>query len=167
MCACVLFSLYFAAISRKRYVKEKLFNQMYNELCAAHCGKQDVTSQTSTEYSANFCSKYSNNVDQQQVITSPITVNAVLAVDSFSLFATGLALPHTVSRRFKFFVVVVVFVAILLIDQKNPMDAFKLYGENSNGISFWNSVAVKGRSHFKQYHPLTKLNSECLDEQWR
>lgn len=47
---------------------------MYNELCAAHCEKQDVTDQTRTEYSANFCSKYSNNVDQQQVITTSITV---------------------------------------------------------------------------------------------
>lgn len=44
---------------------------MYNELCAIQCEKQDATTtQTSTEYSANFGSKYSSNVDQQQVIIS-------------------------------------------------------------------------------------------------
>lgn len=52
-----------------------------------------------------------------------------------------------------------------LIDQK--ISNFKLYGENSEAISFWNTTVSNRRGHFKQFHPLTKLNSECLDEQWR
>lgn len=55
----------------------------------------------------------------------------------------------------------------LLIKQKKLDGNFKLHGEDSMAISFWNTVASNGRGHFKQYHPLTKLNGECLDEQWR
>lgn len=56
---------------------------------------------------------------------------------------------------------------LLSIDQKISNYNFKLYGENSNGISFWSSAITSGQGHFKRYHPLTKPNSECLDEQWR
>lgn len=60
------------------------------------------------------------------------------------------------------------FSSMPLIDQKISNDNFKLYGEHSDAISFWNTMAgTNGRGHFKQFHPLTKLNSECLDEQWR
>lgn len=57
------FSFIFPAITRKRYVKEKLFNQMLNELCARQCEKEDGVIGKNTEYSNQF--GRSNDDDRQ------------------------------------------------------------------------------------------------------
>lgn len=64
------FFILFAAISRKRYVKEKLFNQMLNELCAQRCEKRMAT-ELNTEYAEKFRTSKdarADDDDDQQVI---------------------------------------------------------------------------------------------------
>lgn len=124
--------LFAAAVSRKRYVKEKLFNQMLSELSTQQWAKPDVN-EPSTEYSAKFGTSKpaEHQVNDEKNIPLCNCLNSLAFV------------------------------------QERPADHFKLNGANACGISFWNTVAANGRRHFKQFHPLTKLNSECLDEAWR
>lgn len=132
-----------SAKSRKRYVKEKLFNQMLNELCVQRCEKQDAAN-TNTEYSDKFNGKdFQNDADRQVHIHTHI------------IWIFG-SVPFLIKSVF-----------FLLIEQNILNYNFKLYGKNSNAISFWNIAIDNGRGHFKVYRQLTKLNSECLDEQWR
>lgn len=43
---------------------------------------------------------------------------------------------------------------------------YPLYGHDL-AISFWNATEANSRRPFKQHHPLTKINEECYDEQFR
>lgn len=130
--------LFIPAISRKRYVKEKLFDQILTELCARQYEKPNGF-EPNSEYSDKFGS--TNDGDSGQQVQWQFNILKFNA------------------REYR--------IASYLIDQKMPNNNFKLYGKNSHGISFWNTVVTNERGHFKQYHPLTKLNAECLDEQWR
>lgn len=58
------FFCYFSALSRKRYVKEKLFNQMLTEFSARQCEKSNDID-LNTEYSEQFGSSNSKETDQQ------------------------------------------------------------------------------------------------------
>lgn len=44
---------------------------------------------------------------------------------------------------------------------------YPLYGRTVPPISFWNQTEAINFKAFKQYHPFTKLNIECYDEQRR
>lgn len=54
------------------------------------------------------------------------------------------------------------------IPEANWIDevTYPLYGK-SEAISFWNQTEAINFKGYKQSHPLTKLNSECFDEQRR
>lgn len=49
------------------------------------------------------------------------------------------------------------------IDEMN----YPLYGQSVASISFWNATEAIHNKPFQQYHPLTKVNAECLDFQFR
>lgn len=43
---------------------------------------------------------------------------------------------------------------------------YPLYGHDL-AITFWNATEANNHQSFKQHHPLTKINAECYDEQFR
>lgn len=59
--------LFIPAISRKRYVREKLFNQILNELCGRQCEKQNAT-ELNTEYSDKFTASKDFQNDNNQPV---------------------------------------------------------------------------------------------------
>lgn len=62
------------AISRKQYVKEKLFNQMFNELYDQQLVKSHPI-ELNTEYSDKFSAKHRNAIQQQVRMRHSITFN--------------------------------------------------------------------------------------------
>lgn len=73
----------FVAISRKRHVKEQLFNQILTELCARQCAKPNDIAATNTEYSDKFGNLYSKENDQP---VSEVIFQMSLAYNPFFAF---------------------------------------------------------------------------------
>lgn len=125
---------------------------MLDEICARQFEMPDAV-ELNSEYSAKFGRKhFKDNQEQVRYIHKTHYISYHVSEHLKKKKSAPFSIKKTYSH---------------LIDQKMANDNFKLYGKHSDGISFWNTAITNGRGHFKQYHPLTKLNIECLDEQWR